>query len=500
MVKEFKYKIDEFYNLPNDLLFKEKYEQFYTPKSVAEYMANMFNKFKGKSIKILDPACGAGILSIAIILNLINTKNDLDEINITLYEIDSNLVSNINNSLKRIKEVCDDKNINLIFNIINKDFIDEQVRLIKESNKEEFDYIIMNPPYKKMRNNSRHKKMLKDIGIDVNNYYSGFVSISEQLLKNKGELVAITPRSFCNGVHFLNFREQITSNLYFDKIHLFESRNEVFESDNILQEIMIYHCVKMKTRNSLTVKITHSSNSKFLNIYTRNIKYKDFIYEGDKNYIIHILKSKDDKETMKKMKNIKCTLQEIGIEVSTGPVVDFRESQDYLSKDYIEGSIPLIYPENIKACEFTWPISEGNRNNYIFIDNKNTSRMRPNGNYVIIKRKTSKEDKKRIIACVYPKELMNFNMVGFENRLNYYHINKKGIDREISEGLSIYLNSTFVDSYFRTFSGSTQVNVSDLRKIRYPSKEQLKKIAKYGENIELSQKNIDNIINEVLFN
>ena len=41
----------------------------------------------------------------------------------------------------------------------------------------------------------------------------------------------------------------------------------------------------------------------------------------------------------------------------------------------------------------------------------------------------------------------------------------------------MYLNSTVVDSYFRQFSGHTQANPTDLRRLRYPSRGQLHKLA-----------------------
>jgi adenine-specific DNA-methyltransferase len=43
-----------------------------------------------------------------------------------------------------------------------------------------------------------------------------------------------------------------------------------------------------------------------------------------------------------------------------------------------------------------------------------------------------------------------------------------------------YLNSTFVDAYFRQFNGHTQVNATDLRNLRYPSVTQLERL---GEKV-----------------
>ncbi|MHC5720660.1 MAG: adenine methyltransferase, partial [Nostoc sp.] len=42
-----------------------------------------------------------------------------------------------------------------------------------------------------------------------------------------------------------------------------------------------------------------------------------------------------------------------------------------------------------------------------------------------------------------------------------------------ARGLAVYLNSTLVDAFFRLFNGHTQVNATDLRKLKYPCMEQL---------------------------
>ena len=44
---------------------------------------------------------------------------------------------------------------------------------------------------------------------------------------------------------------------------------------------------------------------------------------------------------------------------------------------------------------------------------------------------------------------------------------------DLARGLVAYLNSTFVDAYFRQFNGHTQVNATDLRNLKYPTRAQL---------------------------
>src|SRR6185312_10331033 len=101
----------------------------------------------------------------------------------------------------------------------------------------------------------------------------------------------------------------------------------------------------------------------------------------------------------------------------------------------------------------------------------------PEGLYVLTKRFSSKEEKRRIVAAIYDPADVASGDVGFENHLNYFHEDGQGLDRTLALGLRAYLNSTLVDLYFRQFSGHTQVNAGDLRRLRYPSLEQLRTLS-----------------------
>ena len=59
-------------------------------------------------------------------------------------------------------------------------------------------------------------------------------------------------------------------------------------------------------------------------------------------------------------------------------------------------------------------------------------------------------------------------------------------------GLSVFLNSTAVDEYFRRFSGHTQVNATDLRLLRYPELDKLKQLGRWMRTTgRLKQEQID---------
>ena len=98
------------------------------------------------------------------------------------------------------------------------------------------------------------------------------------------------------------------------------------------------------------------------------------------------------------------------------------------------------------------------------------------------------------MAAIYDPERIDADLVGFENHLNYFHIHGKGLPKGLAKGLALYLNSTFVDQYFRLFSGHTQVNATDLRKMPYPDNEQLLRFGTHVKNSMPDQETIDAIL------
>ena len=89
--------------------------------------------------------------------------------------------------------------------------------------------------------------------------------------------------------------------------------------------------------------------------------------------------------------------------------------------------------------------------------------------FVLTKRFTSKEEKRRVVAVVYDPGDVSGLPVAFENHLNYYHSTHKGLPPDLAWGLAAYLNSSLVEQYFRLFNGHTQVNATDLRSLPYPA-------------------------------
>ena len=89
-------------------------------------------------------------------------------------------------------------------------------------------------------------------------------------------------------------------------------------------------------------------------------------------------------------------------------------------------------------------------------------------------------------------------MLGIENHLNYYHALDQGMNPNLARGLAAFLNSTLFDRYFRQFSGHTQINATDLRRIKYPDRDTLIKLGmEIGDN-NLEQNQLDHLVHQSL--
>lgn len=98
--------------------------------------------------------------------------------------------------------------------------------------------------------------------------------------------------------------------------------------------------------------------------------------------------------------------------------------------------------------------------------------------FVLIKRFSSKEEKRRLVAGVLDPADFPSGLLGIENHINFFHRKRTGLSAPLARGLSRFLNSTVADRYFRQFNGHTQVNASDLRSFRYPNISTLERLGK----------------------
>ena len=330
-----------------------------------------------------------------------------------------------------------------------------------------FNCAILNPPYGKIRSSSGWRAALRSQGIETVNLYTAFVALALQQLEPGGQLVAITPRSFCNGSYYEPFRRLLLGASSLEALHVFESRRTAFKEDEVLQENLVFHVRRGGTQNGVMLSTDLSD--------AREVPFSEIVRPGDAHAFIRLPTGGATAADL--IQSLPCTLADLGLTVSTGRVVDFR-AKGHLRRDPGPDTVPLIYPGHFDGGEIRWPREAFKKHNALADCPETANLMVPGGTYVLTKRFTAKEERRRVVASVY-----RGGRAGFENHLNYFHELGAGLPEVLADGLARYLNSEAVDTYFRTFSGHTQVNATDLRNLHYPTRAQLEALA-CAEDVE----------------
>ena len=495
MIPEVKQSKQNLQGTASDPERKAQFGQYFTPGKIAKFMANLFAPRQGARCHLLDAGAGIGSLSAAFLDRCTGGGSHFISIDIDAFEIDELLRPSLTQTLNKYSERPD-----VTVTIRSADFVQVATDWLCGSLFAEelpkYTHAILNPPYKKIRNDSAHRAALRRAGIETVNLYSAFVALSLSLLEDRGQLVAIVPRSFCNGTYYRPFRNFVLERAALRHMHLFESRSKAFKDDGVLQENIIILLERHGTQGP--VKISTSTDATFANLVCHEHPFNLIVSPADRERFIHVPTS-PDQCAIQMSPIIQHSLSDIGLCVSTGPVIDFR-LKTYLCDMPAKDASPLLYPRHCNRHEMTWPISDAKKPNAIQCNENTEKWLFPNGFYCLVRRFSSKEEKYRVVASVVnPATFADAPMLGFENHLNVFHENKHGLPEALARGLAVFLNTTAVDEYFRRFNGHTQVNATDLRLMKYPPRDLLVALGEWAmEQGELKQAAIDDKLESII--
>ncbi|OHD68365.1 MAG: hypothetical protein A2W19_14190 [Spirochaetes bacterium RBG_16_49_21] len=460
---------------------KKQYGQYLTPIIVADFMSNLVTKKNKEIITILDPGIGTGILACAVCEKAIDKIQNLKEINIIGYEVDKKIIPYANESLNYLKKWLYVKKVGCNYKIINDDFIINNSNAFHQnallfndcSHKHKFDIIVSNPPYFKINKNDIRSKAASKVVHGQPNVYSIFMALSAYLLDEDGDLIFITPRSYTSGYYFKTFRETFFTEIIPQRFHLFGSRKEAFVRDEVLQEHLIIHG---KKRNSSNIKsidkttISFSNNTKDIDKpIKRKALQKDVIDLSSNNKYVFLPLSDEEEDIISFVNSWNRNLHKYNMEISTGKVVPFR-AINLLHKKFLESNqhAPLIWMNHVKGGRVVWPFENWHKEQYISVNNQSIPLLVPNSNYVLMRRFSPKEDLKRINTAPFLKNSLKYEFLGIENHVNYIHRPNGELSLEEVHGLSAILNSKYIDVYFRTLNGNTEVSATEIRDIPLP--------------------------------
>lgn len=443
--------------------------QFFTPLETAALIAEMVPTADEQPWRLLDPGAGVGSLSAALVARWL-TETTAQSMQISAYEIDADLIAPLTETLDEATELALGLGRELRSSVHAMDFI------LDPPPDDESNVILMNPPYGKLGVGSAERLALEgtDESIRVTNLYAAFLVRAMRALSAGGQLVAITPRSFANGPYFGDLRKDLLARAGFERIHVFDARNRLFADTDVLQENLIF---SMRVGRPPANVIVSSSRDATGTPSSRECAHSKIVHPDDEARFVRIPLDEEADVVAERMRTMPATLTDLGLQVSTGRVVDFRV-RDHLRPYPRPGTVPLVYPLNFRQGEIVWPLA-GRKPQALAYAGSTERLLLPNEHYVVVKRFSAKEEPRRVTAALsIPEVFGDEPSIAFENHLNVFHSEGQGLDPELAAGLVAYLNSDLVDEFVRQFNGHTQINATDLRKLRYPSPDQLRELGK----------------------
>lgn len=448
--------------------------QFFTASPIAEFMAGLLPLDK-RVIRVLDPGAGAGVLSAAICDRILR-EDQLHQVHFDLFETDGDVAPLLRKTAEACRRALSDAGHQMTYRIIRDDFVLSMApyegTLFSEP-RELYDLVITNPPYFKINKASCYAKAMSQVVHGQPNIYAIFLAVSVSLLKPGGSMAAITPRSFCNGLYFREFRRWFLDRMSLDRAHLFHSRSDAFRETSVLQESLITLSTRSDAPNGATI-VSSSSGRDFSAVQEQTLPTLEIVDPLDTDRIIYLPETAQDAEIVRIAQQWDQRFDSLGLRVSTGPVVMFRATEFLL--DELGNGVPLLSAHNVSRFVTKWPVVKAKWPLAFVDDDASLKHLLPVKNYVLLKRFSAKEEKRRLTASCLLREDFPSSRIAIENHLNYiYHANRELTSAE-TLGIAAVFNSAFFDRYFRTFSGNTQVNATEIRLLHFPNLQALNRI------------------------
>jgi len=395
--------------------------------------------------------------------------------------------------MDRLVRVFNNKGGKFSYEILNEDFVLSR----PDKHERNFNISIINPPYFKYNSNgSVYSGATADLFKGNPNIYASFMAVVSSCLVSGGQMVAIVPRSFTNGLYFKSFRGYLQSQMSLERVHIFRSRKRLFKNMGVLQENII--CKFVKSRQQPTIEIWSSTCSEDLSESEVARYPQKLIIDGSNQHnIIRIPESAGDGRILRLVEDWPSSFEENNYTISTGPVVEFR-TRGFITAIDQKDSIPLLRMHNVKAFRIEWTGKHWKDVRFILNEGheKHTS---SNKVYVILKRFSSKDEKRRLVAGIHDPKQFKDHLIGLENHLNYIGVKDEDMGLPEAFGLAALFNSTFMDRYFRSISGNTQVNATEIRLLKMPIRDQIISIGKKVQKAKnYEQTAVDEIVQSAL--
>jgi len=479
---------------------KKEYGQYLTPAPLANFMASHLAPDKA-SVRILDPGAGAGVLACAVAEHFAQCpKRKVRRLLIEAYETDAGLAAVLKSSLNFLTRVMGTKGLVIEARVVTEDFILSNAGILGAAATlfhasevpARFDAVISNPPYFKLPKSDPRARAAAEIVHGQPNIYALFMAVSAQLLAPQGQFVFITPRSFASGPYFRRFRQRFFETMRPEKVHVFESRREAFDRDKILQENLIIVARRVDgwrpREDNANVSVSFSEGFRDLDkVRPRAVPLDSILDLHVAGNVLRVPTTEADDQAQHLVRSWNGSLHAFGMEISTGPVVPFRcRGLLALTGDIAVTHAPLLWMQHVHSMSIRWPALRLKKPQYILRAENALPLLRPDKNYVLLRRFSAKEERRRLTAAPLMGGTLGSPWLGIENHLNYIYRPGGELTQDEAWGLAALYSSELMDRYFRILNGSTQVSATELRAMPLPPLSVIKRLGHEARRLSTS--------------
>lgn len=474
-IPEASFAIGELYTGTMPKQWRSALGAFYTPPALCERLLDMATEagVDWKTARVLDPACGGGAFLAPVARRMVRATEGADA---------AVVIENVENRLYGIEldpfaawlsHIFLDAtlyDLGILTDRGPRPHIQVGDALDLNQQWEEFDLVVGNPPYGRVKLSSQQRCRYQRSLYGHANLYGLFTDRALRFTRSGGTIALVTPTSFLAGAYFKALRGLLAQEAPPIKLEFIAERKGVFA--DVLQETALAVYRRGDQPGQGEVRFTSVvPDGTVVTTLPRTFGLPEnpqspwlIPRTGEQTSLAHLAV------------RLKHRLSDYGYEVSTGPLVWNRHRSE-IKNSPGKGRFPLIWAESVRGGGmFDFRAQRRDHQPYF--------QPRPGQEWLVIRepcvllqRTTAKEQSRRLVAAELPVDfLLKHDGVVVENHLNV--IRPQTVPPRVSTGtLAALLNSRVADQMFRCINGSVAVSAYELKALPLPPPEKLEGLA-----------------------
>ena len=474
--------------------------EFYTPLPIVKHLIDLSGLKEAELLKgyrIIDPACGGGIILTAVADRVISYVEGREEVpqsvlqslsqNIYGFDIQPSAIY-ITRSLLiyrclQVLEKCDHINLSPLFpNIKQQDALltyDQYFSRQEDPSKHlpddnGFHYIIGNPPFMSAKGKKLDfLKHYEDVISGHPNLYQLFLWWAVRAAIRGGVVSFLLPQTMLAGAYSKKLRDQLENHVNLISITRMTDRTGVV--GNVDQQMMAV-CLKVNESQSVNandlveptdanvnVRITRNGNE-LLDAKSLKVKHSRITQKVEGSSVWVISDNVLDYTICERLEKQCLPLIELNeFRCGNGGYV-WNQNKELLSETYEDNSLPLISAASIELYGFNFPYvgSHASHKRLFSRQDKRVEKVMHSQPALLVQRTTPRKVGRRLIVGMPCEKFYDdYPRYFLENHVNYITV-QTDEDKNLLYGLMGWLNSDLINFVFQLRNGNTHISAFEL--------------------------------------